>query len=165
MPTKQRSKPFSTRSKPIMAASISWSTSPAAACTDTCSRNFHCTIGKPSSTPTSPRPFFAAAPSSVLMKKQKSGAIVNISSDIAFSGDAGPLRLRGRQSRHPRSHSLAGARARRRRRARQRRRARTHRHATRQSELHRRRMGSRRQAHSPRPRRRRRKMSPKPSLI
>ena len=45
------------------------------------------------------------------MKNQKSGAIVNISSDIAFSG-ARTLRLRGGKSRHPRSHPIAGARAR-----------------------------------------------------
>ena len=62
-----------------------------------------------------------------LMKNQKSGAIVNISSDIAFSGDAEPLRLRGGQSGHPRPHQIAGARACARRRPRQRRRPRTHR--------------------------------------
>ena len=75
---------------------------------------------------------------SPLMKNQKSGAIVNISSDIAFSGDAGRSAYAAAKAGVLGTYQIPGARAGGLRRSRERRCTRTNRDAARQSELHRR---------------------------
>ena len=69
-----------------MGASISWSTSPAAVFSATSLKNFPLHHWRVIIDANLTATFLCCRAVTVLMKNQKSGAIVNISSDIAFSG-------------------------------------------------------------------------------